>query len=98
MTFSGKLATGGCDELNGFYQGITCGEKLSWTTHLRLQRVLGQGGQGVVFLTERRGADEFTLPVAVKVFSPERYPTAGMYHEEYEADRNGRDEGRTNSE
>jgi serine/threonine-protein kinase len=40
---------------------------------------LGSGGQGVVFLGERRGADHFTLPVAVKVFSPDRYPDARAY-------------------
>jgi len=30
-------------------------------------------GQGVVFLSDRRGSDGFTLPVALKVFSPERF-------------------------
>src|SRR5438445_8831658 len=41
--------------------------------------MLGSGGQGVVYLTERRGADDFTLPVAIKIFSPERYPDARCY-------------------
>jgi hypothetical protein len=35
-------------------------------------RRLGAGGQGVVYLTTRRGAGEFKLPVALKIFSPER--------------------------
>jgi serine/threonine-protein kinase len=34
-----------------------------------------------VYLTERRGADQFTLPVALKVLSPERFETARLYHE-----------------
>ena len=48
-------------------------EKLGWTEHLRLNRLLGSGGQGLVFLSQRRGTDGFTLPVALKFFSPERY-------------------------
>jgi serine/threonine-protein kinase len=43
---------------------------------------LGSGGQGRVFLAERIGADGFVLPVAVKVFSPERFKTL----EDYDAD------------
>ena len=82
ISFSGEIVEGGCHELTNFYTGIIEGDKLSWTTYLRLKRILGTGGQGVVFLTERRGADDFTLPVALKVFSPERYATPGMYHED----------------
>ncbi len=44
-------------------------------------RPLGSGGQGVVFLSQRKGSDEFVLPVAVKVFAPERYETDYMYGE-----------------
>lgn len=58
--------------------------RMSWTTHLRLIRKLGAGGQGVVFLAERRGADSFTLPVALKVFSPQRYRTAEDYDQDME--------------
>jgi serine/threonine-protein kinase len=43
--------------------------------------LLGVGGQGSVFLSERRGTDEFTLPVALKVFSPERYADERAYDE-----------------
>ena len=46
---------------------------MSWTEHHRLIRPLGSGGQGIVYLSERRGTDSFTLPVALKIFSPERY-------------------------
>jgi serine/threonine-protein kinase len=54
---------------------------MSWTEHLRLIRKLGSGGQGIVYLSERRGTDNFTLPVALKVFSPERYSDARSYDE-----------------
>ena len=64
-----------CAELMASFDSLTLAKRHSWTTHLRLIKEIGRGGQGVVYLTERRGADDFTLPVAIKVFSPERYPT-----------------------
>ena len=69
-------------ELVNRYDEIVEGKRHSWTTHLRLLKKLGEGGQGVVYLTERRGADTFTLPVALKVFSPERYPTIKDYEDD----------------
>jgi len=69
------------NELVSRYVKIIEEQRLSWTTHIRLQRLLGAGGQGVVYLTERRGADGFTLPVALKIFSPERYEDARVYDE-----------------
>lgn len=67
------------NELTQRYDELLDNQKLSWTTHQRLIRMLGKGGQGVVFLSERRGADGFTLPIALKVFSPARYATAKDY-------------------
>ena len=68
-----------CSELMGRYDQLVSEQRLSWTTHLRLLRKLGAGGQGIVYLTERRGADGFTLPVALKLFSPERYSSPQEY-------------------
>ena len=67
------------NELVARYQSILLEKRLDWTTHYRLRRLLGSGGQGVVFLTERRGIDGFTLPVALKIFSPERYEDVFSY-------------------
>ena len=67
------------NELTARYDEVLVRQKLSWTTHQRLSKMLGKGGQGVVFLSERRGADGFTLPIALKVFSPARYRTAKDY-------------------
>ncbi|MGE0760570.1 MAG: serine/threonine-protein kinase [Pirellulaceae bacterium] len=66
-------------ELLNRYLEILDSRRLSWTGHVRLGRLLGRGGQGVVYLSERRGADGFTLPVAIKVFSPERYRDPRAY-------------------
>lgn len=71
-----------CRELIDRYKHLVAQPRLAWTTHLRLIRKLGQGGQGIVFLTERRGADGFTLPVALKVFSADRYRTPEDYDED----------------
>jgi len=63
------------------YHAVIKEQRLSWTEHQRLIRRLGSGGQGVVYLSERRGTDNFTLPVALKVFSPEPYQTDQAYDE-----------------
>lgn len=64
------------------YQSIVNAERLDWTRRYRKLRQLGSGGQGIVFLGERQGSDQFRLPVALKLFSPESYRDA----EAYEAD------------
>ncbi|MCA9100509.1 MAG: serine/threonine-protein kinase [Pirellulales bacterium] len=69
-----------CDEdLAQKYRRLVSEQRLSWTEHHRMLRTLGSGGQGVVFLSERRGIDGFTLPVAVKIFSPDRYGDRRSY-------------------
>jgi serine/threonine protein kinase len=61
------------------YRNLLDRKYLSWTDHYRMDRLLGTGGQGKVYLTRRRGADNFTLPIALKVFSPERYEDERSY-------------------
>ena len=74
-----ESVAGRCHELIRRYERVLQEKRHSWTSHLRLLTKLGAGGQGVVYLTERRGSDGFTLPVALKVFSPERYATPVHY-------------------
>lgn len=69
------------DELLDRYGELVQSDRLSWTEHHRFVRKLGAGGQGVVILANRRGADDFTLPVALKFFAPDRYPGGGAYDE-----------------
>lgn len=66
-------------ELCHRYDDILNRRRFGWTAHHQLIKPLGRGGQGVVFLSEQRGADGFTLPVAIKVFSPERYEDQRSY-------------------
>jgi serine/threonine protein kinase len=63
------------------YEQLTRVGKVSWTGHHHMLRLLGRGGQGEVYLTEYRGTDGFTVPVAMKVFSPERYAGGRAYNE-----------------
>lgn len=81
IDFDGQPATRCPDELLARYDEVIGNQRMSWTEHLHLTRRLGAGGQGVVYLSERRGTDDFTLPVAVKVFSPARYEDARGYDE-----------------
>jgi serine/threonine-protein kinase len=81
LTIDGHPALKCPDELMKRYQSVLDGQRMSWTEHLRLTRRLGSGGQGVVYLSERRGTDHFTLPVALKIFSPARYEDARHYDE-----------------
>ena len=81
LNLDGKRQDRCPDELVERYETIIRGQRLNWTFHHRLMRLLGAGGQGVVYLTERRGADGFTLPVALKIFSPSHYEDATQYDE-----------------
>lgn len=79
LTPGGALADPAPNELVERYQTILSEKRLNWTNHLRLHKLLGEGGQGVVYLTQLRGTDEFTLPAALKIFSPERFEDACSY-------------------
>jgi serine/threonine protein kinase len=76
-----RAPTTRCEDLLHRYENIVAQKRLNWTPHLRFEEVVGSGGQGVVFRTEWRGADSFTIPVAVKVFSPERFASPASYDE-----------------
>src|SRR5690242_6372630 len=71
LTFQQDADPVGPPELMGRYRAILGETRLSWIEQHRMLRRLGSGGQGVVYLCERVGSDRFTLPVALKIFSPE---------------------------
>jgi serine/threonine protein kinase len=79
----GAVATGKSDEaLLEKYRAIAQSPQILWAAHYRKIRLLGKGGQGVVYLSERQGSDLFRLPVALKIFSPEQYRDAESYEED----------------
>src|SRR2546423_12099612 len=51
------------------YRELVHSQDLHWPARCRKTRLLGRGGQGVVYLAERLGSDAFALPVALKLFS-----------------------------
>jgi serine/threonine-protein kinase len=81
ITAAGDVGSQCPEELLSRYAEILNAGRLHWTEYHTLSRRLGAGGQGVVYLTTRRGTDNFTLPVALKIFSPERYASEQLYVE-----------------
>jgi serine/threonine protein kinase len=69
-------------ELLATYREAVTGADLDWAPRCSDLRVVGRGGQGVVFAARREGSDGFALPVALKLFSPEPYRTAAAYAED----------------
>lgn len=79
--FTPSIASGGNanSRLLPFYRAITTGQPLHSTIRHQQLRLLGKGGQGVVFAADRQGSDRFKLRVAMKVFSPEPYHDDDTY-------------------
>lgn len=66
-------------ELQHRYNNLIRSRRVNWTTYHVFERQLGSGGQGIVYLSARKGADGFHLPVAMKVLSPERFVSPQSY-------------------
>lgn len=81
QTFGGSPASHENSELLQQYAAILDQKRLHWTSYQRLHKLLGSGGQGVVYLSYRRGTDGFTVPLAMKIFSPERFSVSGHYEQ-----------------
>ncbi len=82
QTFGGSPASHeNSSELLQQYAAILDQKRLHWTSYQRLHKLLGSGGQGVVYLSYRRGTDGFTVPLAMKIFSPERFSVSGHYEQ-----------------
>ena len=77
---SAKSAT--ISELEKQYRQLLDNNCLEWQNQRQFSRCLGIGGQGVVYLSAREGADGFSIPVALKLFSPKRYADCTAYQSE----------------
>ena len=64
------------------YEEVAWVEQLHWQRHYQRRKLLGAGGQGAVYLAQHDGADGFSRPIALKVFSPEPYPSRKAYEED----------------
>ena len=82
MTTNESLHPVSLDELDQQYQILLDGNSLEWHNQRVFSRCLGVGGQGVVYLSAREGADGFQIPVALKLFSPKRYADSAAYQSE----------------
>jgi serine/threonine protein kinase len=79
MTTEAKGSEDSLDELGKHYRSLVGGGVVGWDASRPFLECLGIGGQGVVYLSERRGVDGFTIPVALKVFSPDRFQSQSEY-------------------
>ncbi len=64
------------------YETILKRQELVWVSRRPFLRCLGTGGQGIVFLSQRQGADGFQRRVALKIFSPAPYASVTAYETE----------------
>ncbi|MGL6194165.1 MAG: serine/threonine-protein kinase [Thermoguttaceae bacterium] len=80
-TWGGKPTSQCSDTLLKEYHEVLGLDYFQTDECLKFIRQLGSGGQGIVFLSERIGCDGFVLPIAVKVFTPERYENDTGYSE-----------------
>ena len=67
ITAAGDVGSRCPDELLAKYTEMLGAGRLNWTEYHTLSRRLGAGGQVVDYLSTRRGSDNFTLPVALKI-------------------------------
>ncbi|MCL2005995.1 MAG: protein kinase [Planctomycetaceae bacterium] len=79
---SGLPHDGCSEELRNNYYELLDTQRAHWHEDIQFKNMLGQGGQGFVFLGDLRGSDGFVLPVAVKIFSPERFGNDMLYEDE----------------
>jgi serine/threonine-protein kinase len=79
---SANLPSSALEKLRDRFNEICRQKSIGWQAQRVFLRTLGVGGQGVVYLSERGGSAEFKLPLALKVFSPDRYEDAKGYASE----------------
>ena len=72
----------GVQALHEFYTTLLLKRGIDWRSERTFIKRLGVGGQGSVMLAERRGAASFSIPVALKFFSPLAFDSLEKYEQE----------------
>jgi serine/threonine-protein kinase len=67
------------EELISKYAKLVSVKRLQWAPDCRFTALLGEGGQGVVYLVKWPGADGFNNLLALKVFTPEHHDCPRNY-------------------
>lgn len=67
------------EQLDSSYQMVVNEKRLDWAPRCQFVALLGEGGQGVVYLVKRPGLDGFSNLLALKIFAPDRYASPGSY-------------------
>ncbi|GHT23870.1 hypothetical protein FACS189419_08370 [Planctomycetales bacterium] len=80
--FDTAVKDGCSEELKHNYYDLLDQQNVHWHEDIKFNGLLGQGGQGVVFLSEQQGSAGFSVPIAVKIFSPERFANDTFYADE----------------
>ena len=80
VTFDQQMEIVERNELCDIYDELLTERRLNWDDPFALAaNGWARGGRALSIYSERKGADDFTLPVAIKVFSPERFETGKDY-------------------
>ncbi len=67
------------DALVSAYNMLLHEKRLDWAPRYHFVALLGEGGQGVVYLVRCPGVDGFNRPLALKIFAPDRYTCPSNY-------------------
>ncbi|MBE6425993.1 MAG: serine/threonine protein kinase [Planctomycetaceae bacterium] len=81
LSFNAVASGKGIVPLKKEFQFLIQFGKIPTEETLELQYILGQGKQGIVFFSERKCVDGFTLPIALKFFEPHSFQQPEDYAE-----------------
>ena len=81
---SPRAASGASRVLQRQFESIVGSDDVRWSVRYHLIDRLGSGSQGVVFLADRMGAHNISVPVALKVFSPLNHADSREYRRNME--------------
>jgi len=81
LPFNAVASGKGIGPLKKEFQSLIQFGRIPMEETLELQYILGQGKQGIVFFSERKSVDGFTLPIALKFFEPHSFQQPEDYAE-----------------